>query len=430
VSKQLWIGLGVAALAVAGASAVVPRFSGWFADQRIPVVAVKREDFRRRVVAEGNLKAVRATPLTAPMEAQGPLKIAWLLPDGSDVVAGQVVVRFDPTDKEKEVADGLADRDTADRRITKLRVEDAAEMKNLERDADQARLELESSRTFQTKDPTVFSRVEIIESEIDEGLAGKRSEHANVSRKTKASLAKADLDLLEIERRKADIRVRQGESGLKSLEMVAPHAGIVTYQRDWRGNIPRVGETVWSGEPIAEIPDLTEMEAEIFVLEADAGGLANGLPATVKLESQPNQPYQGQIKRVDSLARPRFRGTPVQYFSVTLGLDKTDPASMKPGQRVGADLVMDERKGVFVVPRDAIFEKDGKKVVYRRKGGEFEPVAIELGPLALGKVVIEKGLSEGDVVALRDPTLPAGQSAPATSEPAAAPGPVASGGAR
>jgi hypothetical protein len=298
-------------------------------------------------------------------------------------------------------------------------------MKNLDRDADQARLELERARTFQTKDPTVFSRIEIIESEIDEGLAGKRADHANASRKTKASLAKADLDLLQIDRRKADIRVRQGESGLKALEMVAPHAGILTYQRDWRGNIPRVGETVWSGEALAEIPDLTEMEAEIFVLEADAGGLANGLPALVKLESQPNQPYQAEIKRVDSLARPRFRGTPVQYFSVTLALEKTDPASMKPGQRVGADLVMDERKGAVVVPRDAIFEKDGQKVVYRRKGGEFEPVAIELGPLALGKVVVEKGLSEGDVVALRDPTLPAGQSAPAAPEPAAAPGPVA-----
>lgn len=423
MKAKIWIGIAVAAAAIAGASAFVPRLAGWFGHAPVPVVAVKREAFRRRVLAEGNLKSAHATPLTAPMDAQGPLKIAWLLPDGSEVVKGQVVVRFDATDKEKEVADGKADRDTADHRIARRKAEDSAAIKNLERDSSQAQLELESSRTYQSKDPEIFSRVEIIESEIDEGLAGKRAEHAGASRRTKESLAQADLDLLEIERRKADLRVRQGESGLRSLEMTAPHDGILTYRRDWRGDTPRVGETVWSGEPIAEIPDLSEMEAEVYVLEADAGGLAAGLPATVALESRPLERYKSTVLRVDNLARPRFRGTPVQYFSLVLSLERTDPAVMKPGQRVGADLVMDERPQALVVPRDAVFEKDGKKVVYRREDGEFRPTEVELGPVALGKVVIERGVEEGDVVALRDPTRVDDEEKPAPEGPAQ-PGPA------
>lgn len=425
---KVWIGLAVAAAAIAGASAFVPGIVGWFGPAPLPVVEVKREAFRRKVLAEGNLKAVRATPLTAPMEAQGPLKIAWMLPDGAEVTKGQVVVRFDATDKTREVADGKADRDTADHRITRRKAEDAAALKNLDRDAGQATLELESAKTFQSRDPEIFSRVEIIESDIDQGLAGKRAEHAGASRKTKESLAKADLDLLEIERRKADIRVRQGESGLKALEMTAPHDGILSYRRDWRGNAPRVGETVWSGEPIAEIPDLSEMEAEVYVLEADAGGLATGLPATVALESRPLERYRSTVLRVDNLARARFRGTPVQYFSLVLSLEHTDPTHMKPGQRVGVDLVMDERLEALVVPRDAVFEKDGKKVVYKRAGGEFRMTEVQLGPLALGKVVIESGVAEGDVVALRDPTRPEDEPSTAPSEGAAPASPMPSRG--
>jgi multidrug efflux pump subunit AcrA (membrane-fusion protein) len=42
--------------------------------------------------------------------------------------------------------------------------------------------------------------------------------------------------------------------------------------------------------------------------------------------------------------------------------------------------------------------------VYRKDKDRFEPVPVELGAATAGRVVIKKGLSEGDVIALRDPT--------------------------
>jgi multidrug efflux pump subunit AcrA (membrane-fusion protein) len=95
---------------------------------------------------------------------------------------------------------------------------------------------------------------------------------------------------------------------------------------------------------------------------------------------------------------------PVQYFGTTLTFEKTDPAVMKPGQRVRAVLVLDARKDAVSIPRNAIFEKNGKKIVYRRKSRAFEPVEVTLGPAAVGRVVVESGVSVGDVIALRDPT--------------------------
>ena len=111
-----------------------------------------------------------------------------------------------------------------------------------------------------------------------------------------------------------------------------------------------------------------------------------------------------EVKKVDALAKPRMRRTPVQYFAVTLALERTDPEIMKPGQRVRAILTLDVLDDVLVVPRQSVFEEDGKKIVYRRSGSDFEPVEVTLGPSALGRVVIEEGLEEGDAVALSDPT--------------------------
>jgi len=60
---------------------------------------------------------------------------------------------------------------------------------------------------------------------------------------------------------------------------------------------------------------------------------------------------------------------------------------------------------VLLVPRQALFEVDGKTVAYRqrRAGGGFEPVAVQLGPAGPGRAVVESGLAAGDRIALVDP---------------------------
>jgi cobalt-zinc-cadmium efflux system membrane fusion protein len=93
----------------------------------------------------------------------------------------------------------------------------------------------------------------------------------------------------------------------------------------------------------------------------------------------------------------------VQYFSVVIALDKTDRAAMKPGQRVHATLVT-EAVAAIVVPRQAVSEKDGRSIVYRRGDHGFAPVTVALGAATPGRVAILSGLAPGDVIALRDPT--------------------------
>jgi multidrug efflux pump subunit AcrA (membrane-fusion protein) len=383
----------------------------------VPVVTVAPGPFARRVKAEGNLKATKATPLVAP-GTDISLKIAWLAEDGSPVKKGDVVVRFDSTQTEKNLDAGRADRGTSVARAVKSEAESGAVIRNLDRDGIQSHRELESARTFQSKDPEIFSRHAIIEADIDVALAGSRETNAYGTKAKKERLAGADRDLLGIDRRKADIKVSRAEKEMQALAIVAPHDGFLVFQRDWRGELPAIGQVIWSGFKVAEIPDVSALAAEVWVLEADAGGLAAGQRATVVVESDPDASWPGRIDRVDSVPKPRVRGVPVQYFGVTVVLDRVDPAKMKPGQRVEASLALDPREGVLAVPRQAVVERDGKKVVWRRRGGAFEPVEVALGPVALGTVVVEKGLKSGDVVALRDPGRSADDGAPATAGPA------------
>src|SRR5688572_13731030 len=96
---------------------------------------------------------------------------------------------------------------------------------------------------------------------------------------------------------------------------------------------------------------------------------------------------------------------------------------MKPGCRVRAVLRLAEREDVITVPRQAVLEKDARKLVYRRRGDGFEAVAVKLGPASLTRVVVEEGLEPGDEVALCDPARCGGESRSASGRtPAGGPG--------
>ena len=53
---------------------------------------------------------------------------------------------------------------------------------------------------------------------------------------------------------------------------------------------------------------------------------------------------------------------------------------MKPGQRVVATIALEEIKDVLAVPRGALFEKDGRRILYVRREGRFVPLEVQVGP--------------------------------------------------
>jgi len=360
--------------------------------------------FTRRVTAEGTLKATKATPVTAPQNATSPLKVSWIADDGTLLRRGDVIVRFDATDFENLLLAGHEARQNANNRLAKETAESGATRKNLTRDARLAQSELEAAKRFKFDDAEIFSRYARIENEVDQELAASKKRHAEEVLGIRGSLAAVERDLIAIDDRKAGLKIRQAEEGLKALQVVAPHDGILVLQRNWRGDMPRVGDSMWRGQPIGEIPELQSMKAEVFVLEADAAGLAVDQKATVSLEADASKVFLGKVKSVDKVARPRIPRQPVQYFGVTVELERTDPRLMKPGARVRAVLEVENQANAFAIPRQALFEKEGKKLVYVKRGDTFAPAEVTIGSSSAGRVVVTRGLSRGDEIALEEPT--------------------------
>jgi len=390
----------------------------------VPTAEVRQENFTRWVPADGELHAAESTPLQVPASARNPLRIAWLAPEGTLLEPGEVAIRFDPTEVEKTVEDKRAELESNRLKVEQRKSREKADLDKLDRDEAIARRELEHAKEFASKDELIYSRVEIVQSQIDQKLASERLAHAEQDRQRAEDLAKTELELLAITRRKIESELGTALATLDSLELRTPKSGYLIYRRR-RGDPLEVGQMVFPGQTLAEIPHPGPMEVEAYVLEADAGGLEPGRAARVYPQSRPGAVYHGEVVRVDSVAKPRFRTSPVQYFTATLRLDEVDPEILKPGVGVRVEILLDDLQDALTVPRQAIFDRGEQQVVRRRGADGFEDVPVNVRTSGRGRVVVEGDLAAGDQVALAASSAPASGSRP--DQPTAESGPSVAG---
>ncbi|MGH1341691.1 MAG: efflux RND transporter periplasmic adaptor subunit [Nannocystales bacterium] len=400
MKRRVFMVSGLAALSAATTSAGC---LGDVLEAEVPTFEVQpAATFVRRVRAEGLLAAVEATSVTAPQDSKRPMKIAWVAEDGLTVKEGDLVVEFDASEMERTLADSQDDVSASSKRMKKEGV--SARANEAKRDVTAALSDSEAAvaREFETDDAEILSRNEIVESSIDVELAEAKARHARRVKDIERAVSSKQIDLLSIQKNLSSREVQRAEEGLAKLQVKAPHDGILVLKRNWRGDPIRVGDTVWRGQKLAELPHVAALEAKVHVLEADAGNLVAGLPAEVVIDAHPSQAYEATLQKMDTLAQPKHHEVPVHYFGVTLELAKTDPETMRIGQRIQATILVEEPEAL-VVPRQAIFDEDGKSIVYKRGVGGFDATVVELGSASAGRVVITSGIEAGDQVALRDP---------------------------
>ena len=72
------------------------------------------------------------------------------------------------------------------------------------------------------------------------------------------------------------------------------------------------------------------------------------------------------------------------------------------------EIQVERREKALFVPIQAVFDRQGKRVVYVREMGGFREREVTTGSTNRDFAVIENGLRAGDVVAIADPTLAGG----------------------
>jgi HlyD family secretion protein len=224
---------------------------------------------------------------------------------------------------------------------------------------------------------------------------------------TTRALVGAELESLVRQRDRARGRVAALEANIEKMTVKAPQDGIVVYRTMWDEQKKKVGDSVWYGETILGIPDLTEMKGDGFVDEADGGPVEEGQPVTVRLEARPDFDLEGRVARIGRTVQRRSWRSPLKGFRVEIALEKTDPTFMRPAMRFRGQIETERVPDRLLLPREAAFIRDDGPVVWVKRGFGWREVPVELGRRNDEVVEVLDGLSEGDTVSAADLAAPA-----------------------
>jgi hypothetical protein len=264
----------------------------------------------------------------------------------------------------------------------------------------------------------------------------RRLAQAEEDAKSRSATTLAALAVVEQTRNRARMAADRAQMIIDSLVVKSPIDGLVVVKenRDATGgffysgmSLPeyRVGDTTFSGRSILDVSATTDMEIKVKVSEEERPTLSVGQAATVHADALPGRPLKARITALSSLAgRSLFERVsgPLRQFDVTLRLDEVDP-NLRAGTSVRVVIAGSEIRNVLTIPRQALFQRNGRPVVYVRAVDGFQPREVKVTARSESLVAIE-GPSEGAEVALVNPNA-------AATGPAAANGPIsATGGPR
>lgn len=234
-------------------------------------------------------------------------------------------------------------------------------------------------------------------------LASRRAALRVVTEKTsaQAAQAKAAADLADARAAEAARAVADVERRVALCRVTARSPGLVVhreiFEKGGEKRRVRVGDAVFAGQPVLDLPDLSEMLVETRVKEGEIHRVAAGQKAEVRLEAFPDETFPAAVLRLGALTAGD-RGE-ARTFPLVLKLEKADPR-LRPGMTAQALVVAGEVADALQVPVDAV-RYEGEKAVCTVKtvtGAETRPVTT--GRSNAFFVEIRQGLAEGDVVLL------------------------------
>lgn len=412
--KQIvWTGSVLVTLALIAVVARARRSTGALSGSGVPVARVKRGDLVLKAHTTGELRATHLAMLAAPAIGGGSLKITHLLRRGTAVKSGDVVLEFDPSEQQYKIEQSRSELMQAEQEIAKAEAEDAVQKAQ------------DKTALLKAKYAVRRAELEVGKNELVSSIDARKNELALEQAKRVLSQleedihshiasGKAGIALSQEKRHKTQLAMKQAQDSMEKMRVRSTINGLMKIEKNEQAAggfffpgmvLPdfHEGDQAQPGTPVAGVVDNREIELAAKVSEREGGNVRVGQPVEIEFDALPGSTFQGIVKTVGGVsARSIFdRGNGGAGFEITMQLPHLD-SRLRPGLTAQVSILGDNEKNVLYVPRQALFDKDGKTIAYVRSGGEFEAREVKIRYQNESRAAID-GLGEGVEVALVDP---------------------------
>ena len=435
--RSLWI-IGTAGLLLVGGAALLLRQGSDRPAYR--TAPVERGEIEATVVATGTLNPV--TMVQVGSQISGMVK--HLYADfNSAVKRGQLIARIDPELFEARASQARASLESARAAV----LNQQANQERAAADVENARAALEAARANVARQRVGVLDAEIkLKSRVNLFREGGISQEERDSAQAAFDSARAQLDAAAAQERAAASGLRAAEATLQvaraqlqaaEASVAQQRAALVQAEVDLSHTFIRapvdgvvisrnvdVGQTVAASlqAPVLFLiaQDLTRMQVNTSVDEADIGQVRSGQPARFTVDAYPGRPFEGTVTQVR--AAPNIVQNVVTY-DVIIQVANPD-LRLKPGMTANVQILVARKAAALKVPAAALRFRasegeadraagrspDGRPERSGRKGAvpsEGQVWILEDG--APKPVTVTLGLSDGSYVEVAAGDLREGQ---------------------
>jgi HlyD family secretion protein len=399
-----WLVLVIVLGAAAGSAFGLYRMRQTATAVDLPVAPARQGDFLAIIRCRGDLKAARSAQIYTPIVPN--LRIAWMAPAGETVQTGESLIKFDSSSATQQLAQKEAQLRQTEAGLDQALAQSRITSEQDKSDLEQAKYTVERAK-LEVVRLTIKSRIDGDEAKVDLATAEQKlkAQEATVALHAASDQAKiASLTRLR-DQAKSDVEITKRRIG--EMEIKAPITGIPVYSQNysqgWNNARPfKVGDNVFAGMNLAEIPDLNTLEMDVKVEEIDRGRINVGADVRVLVDSLPELNLAAKLDRISPLAElSTYEWPPTRAFHAYARILKPDPR-MRPGMNGGMDIIVNRIPNATSIPAKALFTRDGKPVVYLASKGHYTPATVEVLARNPDEVAV-KGIPAGSTVALVDP---------------------------
>ena len=385
----------------------------------IPTARVVEGDVPVVVHTTGELRPVRSVGLVAPAIG-GPLQILHITGTGTPVKEGDVVVEFDLSEQEERLAQAKSELAQAEQEITKLRADIVVQRAQEQVTLLTARFDVRRAE-LDAQGNELIGAIEAKKNVLMFEEAKGRLAQLEGDLTSRDATDRASLAVLEEKRNKARLAMETAQRNIDQMRIRAPFDGLVAVKDNdtsgaaWTGMVVpeyRAGDTVFPGRPVADLLHEAGLELVAKVTEYDRAHLNAGQKAEVAIHAVQGATLPATIKTVAGASRRSdfFGWDSTRMFDVSLQVSG-GTANLRPGLTTHVRVTGDPIKKARYLPRQALFEQDGKPVVFVRRGRSFEPRVVKIADRTETHIVLAD-LEVGTEVALRNPLADGKKSGP------------------
>ena len=317
---------------------------------------VERGSLSAFVTANGTINPV----ITVLVGSQVSGTIQKLYADyNSRVKMGQLIAQIDPAIFQAQVSQAKAKVENAKAAQLNAQADIASAKSNIESskaNVIKARVSVDDTKRNLNRSLELFARNLVSASDRDSAQTAHDSAQAQLEAaqaQQKASEAQLDSAQAKLESARAQIKQAEAELELAQVNLdhtkiSAPVTGIVISR-----NVD-VGQTVAASLQAPTLftiaQDLTEMQVDTNVSEADIGRVAIGQEATFTVDAFPNLTFQGKVTDI--------RNAPVTVqnvvtYDVVIQV-KNPELKLRPGMTANASILVAQRENALKIPNSAL----------------------------------------------------------------------------